>query len=75
MADTLAQEFARISAARQEELGEVRQAARKLADKFPQAYWRECDKEAKYPWDFVNAFAKAGWMRQRGIPIGERDAP
>lgn len=62
MADTLAQEFARISAARQEELGEVRQAARTLANKFSMAYWRECDKEAKYPWDFVNAFAKAGWM-------------
>ncbi|MES2999554.1 MAG: acyl-CoA dehydrogenase family protein [Pseudomonadota bacterium] len=43
-------------------LDEVRQAARTLANKFPMSYWRECDKDAKYPWEFVNAFAKAGWM-------------
>jgi hypothetical protein len=47
---------------RQQQMDEVRQAARKLADKFPLSYWRECDKEEKYPWEFVKAFAKAGWM-------------
>lgn len=47
---------------REAHLQEVRTAARTLADKFDLAYWRECDKEGRYPWDFVNAFAKAGWM-------------
>ena len=47
---------------RESTLEEVREATRKLAAKFPMSYWRQCDKEEKYPWDFVNAFAKAGWM-------------
>ena len=47
---------------RESTLDEVREATRKLAAKFPMSYWRQCDKEEKYPWDFVNAFAKAGWM-------------
>lgn len=47
---------------REHDLGEVREAARKLARKFPLSYWRGCDKDALYPWDFVKAFAKAGWM-------------
>ena len=44
------------------DLNDVREAARKLARNFDLAYWRKCDKEEKYPWDFVNSFAKAGWM-------------
>jgi acyl-CoA dehydrogenase len=48
--------------ARKQHLDDVRQAARKLADRFPLSYWRTCDKEEKYPWEFVNAFAEAGWM-------------
>lgn len=47
---------------REEQLHDVRDAARTLANKFDLAYWRECDKTGNYPWDFVNAFAKAGWM-------------
>ncbi|MBC7437095.1 MAG: acyl-CoA/acyl-ACP dehydrogenase [Bdellovibrionales bacterium] len=47
---------------RERDLNDVREAARKLARKFDHAYWRKCDKEETYPWDFVNAFAKAGWM-------------
>jgi acyl-CoA dehydrogenase len=60
--ETTAARFAQLRAERQAELDEVRQAARKLADKFPLSYWRERDKTETYPWDFVNAFAKAGWM-------------
>ena len=48
--------------ARERDLNDVREAARTLARKFPLSYWRDCDKDAKYPWDFVNAFATAGWM-------------
>jgi acyl-CoA dehydrogenase len=47
---------------RESDLNEVREAARILARKFPLSYWRECDKEAKYPWEFVKAFAQAGWL-------------
>jgi alkylation response protein AidB-like acyl-CoA dehydrogenase len=47
---------------REQHLGEVREAARTLANKFDMAYWRECDKNHKYPWEFVKAYAKAGWL-------------
>ncbi len=60
--------YARHAAERKTELDEIRQAARTLADKFPLSYWRKCDKEEKYPWEFVKAFAKAGWM---GILVPE----
>lgn len=60
--------YAALARERKANLDEVRQAARTLANKFPQSYWRQCDKEEKYPWDFVNAFAKAGWM---GILVPE----
>jgi alkylation response protein AidB-like acyl-CoA dehydrogenase len=49
-------------AEREQHLNEVRGAARTLADKFDLAYWRECDKTGNYPWEFVKAFAQAGWM-------------
>lgn len=49
-------------AERQQHLKDVREAARTLANHFPLSYWRECDREEKYPWDFVKAFAAAGWM-------------
>jgi hypothetical protein len=54
--------FAQAAQERQAELDELRRAARALADRFDAAYWRACDKEAAYPWDFVNAFAAAGWL-------------
>jgi alkylation response protein AidB-like acyl-CoA dehydrogenase len=54
--------------ARERDLREIREGARALARRFPLSYWRECDKEEKYPWDFVNAFAEGGWM---GILIPE----
>lgn len=40
----------------------IRNSARQLADRFGDNYWRECDSQKKYPWDFVKAFAEAGWM-------------
>lgn len=43
-------------------LRDVRDATRALARKFPLAYWRDLDKHEKYPWAFVNAFARAGWL-------------
>jgi acyl-CoA dehydrogenase len=51
-----------VQDARESHLKDVREAASTLARRFDLAYWRTCDKEEKYPWEFVNAFAKAGWM-------------
>ncbi|MCC6197851.1 MAG: acyl-CoA/acyl-ACP dehydrogenase [Burkholderiales bacterium] len=56
------------NAARNRELDEIGEAARALADRFPLSYWREHDRDEKYPWEFVNAFAQAGWM---GILVPE----
>ena len=62
MSDTSLDALYAAADARKQHLDDVRQAARKLADRYPLSYWRECDKNEKYPWDFVNAFAAAGWM-------------
>ena len=40
----------------------VRKSVRDLARRFDWEYWREKDKKAEYPWEFVRAFAEAGWM-------------
>jgi acyl-CoA dehydrogenase len=44
------------------ELNMIRESARALASRFDLDYWREHDTQKKYPWDFINAFAEAGWM-------------
>ena len=62
MSDTSLDALYAAADARKQHLDDVRQAARKLADRYPLSYWRDCDKNEKYPWDFVNAFAAAGWM-------------
>ncbi len=62
MSDTSLNALYAAADARKQHLDDVRQAARKLADRYPLSYWRECDKNEKYPWEFVNAFAAAGWM-------------
>jgi acyl-CoA dehydrogenase len=40
----------------------VRKATRELARSFDYGYWREKDKLADYPWEFVKAFAQGGWL-------------
>jgi acyl-CoA dehydrogenase len=40
----------------------VRKATRELARSFDYGYWREKDKLANYPWEFVKAFAQGGWL-------------
>ena len=46
----------------------LRQAARDLAGRFDDAYWREHDEAHVFPWEFYDAFASAGWL---GIAIPE----
>jgi acyl-CoA dehydrogenase len=45
-----------------EEQQQVRLQARALAARFDDAYWRRCDKEHEFPWEFYQAFAEAGWL-------------
>jgi acyl-CoA dehydrogenase len=44
----------------------IREQARALATKFDDAYWRRCDAQHQFPWEFYQAFAEAGWL---GIAI------
>jgi alkylation response protein AidB-like acyl-CoA dehydrogenase len=46
----------------------VRREATAIAARFPLEYWRDLDREGAYPWDFVRAFASAGWL---GVLIPE----
>src|SRR3954470_18602659 len=46
----------------------VRDQARALAARFDDAYWRACDAEHRFPWDFYKAMAEGGWI---GIAIPE----
>jgi alkylation response protein AidB-like acyl-CoA dehydrogenase len=40
----------------------VRKSSRELARRFDLDYWRQKDKKKEYPWEFVGAFAEAGWL-------------
>jgi acyl-CoA dehydrogenase len=46
----------------------VRREASAIAARFPLDYWRQHDQSASYPWEFVRAFADAGWL---GVLIPE----
>jgi acyl-CoA dehydrogenase len=51
-----------------EEHSEIRDAIRRVCRDFPDEYWRSCDEEHRFPWDFYEAMAKGGWV---GIAIPE----
>ena len=40
----------------------IRKEVSALARSFPPEYWLEKDARAEYPWEFVKAFAQAGWL-------------
>jgi acyl-CoA dehydrogenase len=40
----------------------LKREALTVASSFGLDYWREHDREAAYPWEFVRAFAEAGWL-------------
>jgi acyl-CoA dehydrogenase len=48
---------------------EIRRQVAQLARGFGWEYWREKDRKAEYPTEFVRAFADAGWL---GLVIPER---
>jgi acyl-CoA dehydrogenase len=41
---------------------ELRDAVRSLCQRFPDEYWRETDRERRYPEEFVKALTEAGWL-------------
>src|SRR2546427_3043522 len=47
---------------REHDLGEIRDAVAKLCASFPMDYWRETDRERRYPTEFVRALTEAGWL-------------
>jgi acyl-CoA dehydrogenase len=47
---------------------DVQRETRAIATRFGLDYWREHDRDAAYPWDFVQAYADAGWL---GVVIPE----
>ena len=40
----------------------IRKEVAMLSRSFSLDYWLERDKKHEYPWDFIRAFAKAGWL-------------
>lgn len=40
----------------------MRESARALASRFDLEYWRRHDTDCEYPWEFIRAFAEAGWL-------------
>jgi acyl-CoA dehydrogenase len=52
-----------------EEQQALRDQARALAARFGDPYWRACDSEHRFPWEFYEAFAGAGWL---GVAIPEK---
>lgn len=41
---------------------DIRDAVRRLCERFPGEYWRKLDAERAYPVDFVNALTEAGYL-------------
>jgi len=48
--------------ARDHDLAGIRDAVAKLCASFPMEYWRETDRERRYPTEFVRALTQAGWL-------------
>ena len=41
---------------------EIREAVRKLCERFPGEYWRKLDANREYPAQFVDALTQAGYL-------------
>ena len=44
------------------EFQDIRDAVRALCEGFPGPYWRQCDRERRYPTEFVQALTEAGYL-------------
>jgi acyl-CoA dehydrogenase len=47
----------------------IREGVRRVCRDFDDTYWRACDAEHRFPWDFYRAMADGGWI---GIAIPEQ---
>ena len=45
-----------------EEQEKIRQNVQEICNQFPDEYWRELDRERRYPDEFVEALTKGGWL-------------
>jgi acyl-CoA dehydrogenase len=45
-----------------EDYGDIRDAVRKLCAQYPDEYWRELDRERKFPAEFVKSLSDAGYL-------------
>lgn len=52
----------------QEEETEIREAVRKLCERYPNDYWRRLDAQSLYPTDFVNDLGQSGFLHAL-VPI------
>jgi acyl-CoA dehydrogenase len=52
-----------------DDLEAIRGAVRRVCADFDDDYWRRCDTDHEFPWDFYRAMADGGWI---GIAIPER---
>lgn len=57
-----------MGAAEEDPYADIREGIRSICKDFDDEYWAACDEEHRFPWDFYNAVAKAGWV---GIAIPE----
>jgi acyl-CoA dehydrogenase len=46
----------------------IREAVRRVCDRFDDAYWRDCDESHQFPWAFYRVMAEGGWV---GVAIPE----
>lgn len=61
-----------------DEYEDIRDAVRKLCERFPGEYWRDLDRERAYPTEFVQALSDAGYLSilipeeygGSGLPLG-----
>jgi len=45
-----------------EEFSELRSAVRSICAEFDDAYWRRCEADHEFPWQFYRRFAEGGWI-------------
>ena len=44
------------------ELADIREGVRAVTRRFPDAFWRECDENHRYPVEFIAAMQEGGWL-------------
>lgn len=40
----------------------IRQAVRDVCRSYPDSYWRELDRETRYPHEFIDELTRLGWL-------------